>query len=750
VLKRDHDGAPVSVPMSARPKPATSVDAVTPPASASARASLFVPGRNCLGAGHAQRLSLIVDGEAYFKAFVDAALRAERSVVIVGWDFHSRTRLYHGIRGVPELLGDFLNFLVKRRRRLEVRVLTWDYPVIFSKGREMSPIYGLGWRPHRRVRLRYDDHYPVGASQHQKIVVIDGALAFCGGLDLTRSRWDTCEHGPADTRRINEGDTEPYAPFHDTVMAMDGDAARILDEVVHERWLRSTRRELRQIRATADPWPSSLPISLADTHVAVARTRAPMDHEPPIAEVQQLYLDMIAAAKHCIYIENQYFSSNALGEALAARLAEPNGPEVIAVLRLSTQGWLEAPTMGTLRTVILRKLRDADRHGRWHAYFPHIPGLPEGQCCDLHSKLLIVDDEWLRIGSANFSNRSMGLDTECDVAIEAAGDERIAAGIRNFRSTLLGEHLGVPAERVTEAVREAGSVSGAIAALASEQRTLKPYERLDDVADALVAVAGVADPEQPVSLDSLIAQFAPEMTTKRARPIWAFPAGLLALAAILMALWRFTPLAGWANAERVMEWATEFSQARWAPIVVLLAYTPACIVLFPRPLLTLFAVAAFGAWHGFAYAFGGILIAAMATYALGLRLDRQAVRRIARGKLNRLSEVMRHRGLPAMTAVRLVPVAPFAVVNVVAGAIRIRPVHFILGSAIGIVPGTLFATVFGDQLITGLRDPRSINPWLLATLAVIAGVLAAATWLLRRWLVAASSGSHGARSSRND
>ncbi len=109
-------------------------------------------------------------------------------------------------------------------------------------------------------------------------------------------------------------------------------------------------------------------------------------------------------------------------------LMEDNGPEIIAVLRLSTQGWLEAPTMGTLRTVLLKKLRDADRHGRFHAYFPHIPGLPEGQCCDLHSKLMIVDDEVVRIGSANFSNRSMGLDTECDAAIEANGDDARVAG----------------------------------------------------------------------------------------------------------------------------------------------------------------------------------------------------------------------------------------------------------------------------------------------------------------------------------
>ena len=121
--------------------------------------SLFEPGRNCYRVGHAERVGLLVDGEAYFKAFAQAALRATRSVVILGWDFHSRTRLYHGIEGVPELLGDFLNYLVKRRHRLRVRVLIWDYPVIFAKGRELSPIYGFGWRPRRHIRVRYDDHY---------------------------------------------------------------------------------------------------------------------------------------------------------------------------------------------------------------------------------------------------------------------------------------------------------------------------------------------------------------------------------------------------------------------------------------------------------------------------------------------------------------------------------------------------------------------------------------------------------------
>ncbi len=706
--------------------------------------SLFAPGRNCYRVGHANRVSLMVDGEAYFNAFVNASLRATRSIVIVGWDFHSRTLLHHGIAGVPGMLGEFLNFLVKRRRRLEIRILTWDYPVLFAKGRELSPIYGFGWRPGRHVRLRYDDHYPVGASQHQKLVVIDGALAFCGGLDLTRSRWDTSDHAAGDQRRVNEGEDEHYAPFHDTVMAMDGEAALVVDEIVRERWQRATGHPLEgTIVEGADPWPQCLPVSLTDAQVALARTRAAFDDDVQIGEVQALYLDMIASAKHAIYIENQYFTSNVLGDALAARLAEPDGPEIIAVLRLSTEGWLEAPTMGTLRTVLLKKLRDADRHGRFHAYFPHIPGLPEGQCCDLHSKLMIVDDEALRIGSANFSNRSMGLDTECDAVIEARGDERVARVIRNFRNTLLGEHLSVPPERVEAAVSQAGSVNGGIVALMGDERSLRKYERLDEVSGALVTVAMVADPEKPVSLDGLISPMPPERGGTRRRPGWLLLVAVLVIAGALTAMWRYTPLSAWTDADRAIAWTAEFSQSWWAPLVVLLAYTPACAVLFPRPLITLLGVAAFGPWHGFAYAMTGILIACGITYAVGMKMHRHTVRRLARGRLNRLSQVMRRRGVLAMAAVRLVPLAPFAVVNVVAGAIHLRPRDFMLGSALGVLPGTLVATVFGDQLISGLKDPRSIDLWLVVALVI---AMLAATWLMRRWLFSKTSDIHGSRS----
>jgi phospholipase D1/2 len=243
----------------------------------------------------------------------------------------------------------------------------------------------------------------------------------------------------------------------------------------------------------------------SDIEVAVARTVPIGAGRQAVREVEALYLDMIAAARRYIYIENQYFTAKTVGGALAARLAEPRGPEIIVVSRLDSAGWLEAPTMEALRTVLLHKLRDADAFGRFSAWYPDSPGQP---CCDVHSKLMIVDDEWLRVGSANFANRSMGLDTECDLVLEAGGSPSLRAAIAGARNVLLAEHLGVALTDVREALTLTRSVGGAVRGLANRTgRTLRRFEQLDEPSPAVIAIAnGIADPDHPpIPVDELIA-----------------------------------------------------------------------------------------------------------------------------------------------------------------------------------------------------------------------------------------------------
>jgi phosphatidylserine/phosphatidylglycerophosphate/cardiolipin synthase-like enzyme len=254
---------------------ALSAQALERPAGARGAAPAFVPGANCTSVNRAERAAVLVDTEAYYRAFAQAALRAERSIVIVGWDFHSRTPLTYGELpdGAPTRLGEFLNFLVRRRRKLHVYILVWDFPMVFSQDRELPVLYRFGWRPHRRVHIRFDDTVPVIGSHHQKLVVIDDRLAFCGGIDLTQRRLDTRRHDADDPRRTAEG--ESYPPFHDLMLMVDGPAARSLGRLVGDRWRRSGGSRLKPSQARGDPWPRDLAPGFTHVEVAISRTMPP-------------------------------------------------------------------------------------------------------------------------------------------------------------------------------------------------------------------------------------------------------------------------------------------------------------------------------------------------------------------------------------------------------------------------------------------------------------------------------------------
>src|SRR5688572_30138690 len=208
------------------------------PRPGQAEASLLRPGYNCWSVARAERVALLVDAAAYYRAFYQAALRARRSITLLAWDFNSQTQLHFDPvpkGGPPAVLGDFLNYLVRRRRGLNIHVLNWDYPMVFGADRELPPLYGFGWQPSRRVHVRYDDTHPVGGCQHQKIALVDDAVAFVGGIDRIVRCWDTPALAADDERREAHG--KPYPPFQDVMMGVDGEAARKLAELARERWL---------------------------------------------------------------------------------------------------------------------------------------------------------------------------------------------------------------------------------------------------------------------------------------------------------------------------------------------------------------------------------------------------------------------------------------------------------------------------------------------------------------------------------
>ena len=399
---------------------------------------ILQPGQTCWRAEPAERAACLIDGEAYFQTFRDVAVQAEQSIYIAGWDLDTQVELVRGAEAVsplPSKLGAFLIALLRRKRHLKIHVLNWDFSMIYALEREWMPTAQAGWNGHRRLVYRVDGQHPLGASHHQKLVVVDDTAAFVGGLDLTKSRWDTIAHAAADVRRV-DADGQAYPPFHDVQMMVAGEAASALGDLFRTRWQVATGRRLAKPTRcpVADLWPSTLQPDLTQCEVGLMRTQPAFAGQPEVREIEQAYLESIKRARQSIYVESQYFTSHAIGRALAARLSEHQGPEVVLVLRHNCDGWLERQTMDSLRAKVLHDLELADHYGRLSVYAPTVPGSEGTEWVAVHSKLLIVDDDFLCVGSANCSNRSMGFDTECNLAIESRNQREVQTVIAGLRS----------------------------------------------------------------------------------------------------------------------------------------------------------------------------------------------------------------------------------------------------------------------------------------------------------------------------
>ena len=282
-------------------------------------------GRNCWHICRANKVSFLIDGAAYFNALHDGLPLAEQQILILAWDIHSQLQLIpaHSKDGhpAPPTLGQLLDQLVRHKPRLQVNILSWDFSLLLAMDRKWLPIYKLEWNTHYRLKFCLDDQYPLGASHHQKVVVIDDALAFAGGLDLTRGRWDTPEHRADDPRRQAVDDDElPLRPYHDVQMSVTGPVAAALGVLARERWRSATNKRLPVPQSVpTEPWPADLTADIEAINVAIVRSEPAYGELVEAREVEQLYLDSIAAAQSCIYIENQFFTSPLITMALAKR-----------------------------------------------------------------------------------------------------------------------------------------------------------------------------------------------------------------------------------------------------------------------------------------------------------------------------------------------------------------------------------------------------------------------------------------------
>jgi phospholipase D1/2 len=408
-----------------------------------------------------EQSAAIVDARSYYRAFYRAALRAERYLFVAGWQFDSEVALLRGPDAegapLPVKFLPFLGALCARRPELSIYLLAWDFSLVYALEREWLQRLRFGVGTPRGLRFQFDTHPLAGASHHQKFVVVDGQLAFVGGMDICDARWDDRDHAPLHPLRVNVAG-EPCRANHEVQAAVVGDAALDLAELFVERWQNACGEKL----ALPDPPPEPASrfdlaeltagelLSIDAPEVWISRTSIG-EGGTTLCEIRAAYTGALRSAERFIYAETQYFTSRSITLALLDRFRDHSLPKlcVAIVLPRGADSTKEHFALGEAQSAVLGVLEETARmEGHDLAFFCSVAG--DDNATFIHSKVLVVDDSFLTIGSANFTERSMGADSELALIWRSNGNAALAADIRRVRASLLAEHAARPPDDFVE------------------------------------------------------------------------------------------------------------------------------------------------------------------------------------------------------------------------------------------------------------------------------------------------------------
>ncbi|MEV4599768.1 phospholipase D-like domain-containing protein [Amycolatopsis sp. NPDC049253] len=367
------------------------------------------------------RVEVLIDGEESLPVIENAIRRARSHVHIAGWHASADFRLTRepGAPTLRELLAETAG------RGVGVRVLLWAGPPLPA----FQPTRGLARKEQRKfsegtgVRCVLDSRERTMHCHHEKLVVVDDAVAFVGGVDFTAlegDRHDSPDHPP---RPIG---------WHDLAARLEGPVVADVAEHFRQRWTEVAGEDL--------PRPE-VPRPAGDSDVQLLRTVP--DHTYAFAPrgeftILDSYLRALRSARRLVYVENQFLWSPEIIEVLLAKLRDPPDERFRVVLVLVLP---RKPSNGADTTRgQLGRLIDADDGN--HRLLATTISAHDGESAApvyVHAKLGIVDDEWLTVGSANLNEHSLFNDTEVNITT----DDR--ALVRATRLRLWSEHLGRPA-----------------------------------------------------------------------------------------------------------------------------------------------------------------------------------------------------------------------------------------------------------------------------------------------------------------
>ncbi len=673
--------------------------------------SILREGHNCFRISQVSRLSYLIDGSDFYRAIDEAIRKAERQVLITGWDIDTRIDLLQGEQEhQPQSFGMFLFEMAALKPDLNIYILSWDYALIYSLERETRQVHKFDEFKCERIHFKFDGRHPFTGSHHQKVVVVDDQVAFSGGLDICARRWDTPEHLANDDRRIDPWGLN-YQPFHDVQCVLEGEAAKELGILVRTRWEQSTGETIAAPDVSGDRWPQSCVPDIEQWQVGISRTLPAFQNQKSSLEVERLFFDAIKAAQKFMFIENQYFTSAPIAQALGKRLQEKDGPEIVMIVPRDMTGWIEETTMGVLRVRAIKIIRSNDLYNRFRVFYPVVPGLEKGYL-KVHSKVMVIDDHFARIGSANMSQRSMGLDTECDISFESGGEPRIGRAIASLRMRLLSEHLGVSPEEFEARFLMNGSLVETVDSFRTGARTLVPLnQEIPDWLDRMVPPAEVIDSHGPPHLKRFYRKCAGGfMHVIKAlgatnRVVFAWTLGLAILLSFFI-FWRQSFLHDFMEPEKIAKFFSHFLSGPLAVVWVLLGFIVGGFLLLPLMALIGATALLFSPLQAFALSLLGSLLSASATYFIGRTWRGQLLHH----KTGRWEKMLHDRiegtGVWGVVAIRLFPFAPFSVVNFVAGSLRVTLSSFFIGTLLGLLPGTFLITLLGGEISNGYQWSR--------------------------------------------
>lgn len=716
---------------------------------ASYQDNLLKIGSNCWRAGMATHAAMAVDCANYYRALHSAICKARHSIFILGWDIDSRIELLRGNDAMesdcPAKFFDLVQWKARQNPDLMIYLNRWEFSLVFANQREAGS--NLKWRLHSPPNIYYcfDGLLPVGACHHQKVIVIDDEIAFCGGMDVAIARWDHREHEPNEILRSDPSGMSslirkiPFGPYHDVQCIVSGPAALDLAEWCRERWRRVAGFEPVPVRPkeykTLPPcWPKNIGIDFRNIQTGIAMTMPPAYGHPAVQEIKHLYLDMINRAENFIYMENQYLAYLPVAQALNQRLRERPQLRVLIASCYQSNGIIEKRSMWTGRIKFREILESGGVASRVAIAYP-VSGSPGNEIdVRIHSKLMVVDDLYLRVGSSNINNRSMAVDTECDLVF-VAQDEDSRNKICAIRNDLINEHTGRGMKSIENLIRHETDISTFLNYISSSNQHLRKVNDENYRYEPFTRISRlIGDPIRPLIPPEWTMTYCYSGTRRNLLRRVIFAAMLISIMVLVAMLGQTPFLENDLSPKILTPWLDDFRHSLHSSIPVTLGLFMLGGLFIPVTVLVIFTAVIWGPSQGLIIAFAGIALSATLGYAAGRIFGRRPLRVFVGLAAERLDQFVRRSGLPGLVFIRMVPLAPSNVINMALGISGVPYLNYLVGSLIGMIPRTITLVFVGDALGQLWKAPTADNIHYVATsIAAWFFILSASHFLIRHW-----------------